>query len=171
MSPHTYAQGNRQLKSILIPDQMVQIKSLIQSNGGDGIGMLPLVNPEGTPSKTSEVDSPTCKSGIGNRDTRFHFITYDFSELQTPNNSEIGSRNYLNDHDNSCPFQIPNSEQFGNQKLGLSFMIITTLCPFRTLNSELHFEAFNPFRTKGNLNEWLSSIDEPHPMAVNSLDL
>ena len=68
---------------------MVPTKSHIQSEGGDEIGLFPSVNPEGTPSKTSEVVSPTCKSEIRNRDPRFHFITYGFPELRTPNNSEI----------------------------------------------------------------------------------
>ena len=54
---------------------MVSTKSHIQSDVGDEINMLPSVNPEGTPSKTSEVDSPTCNSEIGNRDLRFHFVT------------------------------------------------------------------------------------------------
>lgn len=112
---------------------MVPTRPRIQSHGGAEIGMFLPANPEGTPSKTSEVDSLTYHSEIRNRNLRFLFVSKGFSELQTiwksgigtsvfhfyvfskvrtPNDSEIGSWNFLNNRANSCPFRTLNSEQF-----------------------------------------------------------
>jgi len=175
---------------------MVPIKSHIQSNGGDEIGILPSANLEGTPSKTSEVDSPTCNLEIRNRDPCFHFITCGFPELRTPNNSEIGSRNFHLSLYVFPEFRTPNRSE-----VGTPLSSITTLFPSRGPRSEHKNRKsrnrsiipqqqqrffFSDYRFRkleigkseiglffealilqNNLIGWLSLIERPDPTAVN----